>query len=382
MSGGGKESSSVNLDNLHELINRYEENINTIYNDEHDELFKWRGIKTWQEEWFKPAEAFSSFADRFAAAKKDFLLFTDNSRMHPSSGVIKIWELAPKSVEHLFYDVLFADANGDVNAVQNNMDAFLEGYEALRIEHFPRNWSYKQDRHSASVYLAAYDPEFNYAFKSSEASMLSKYIGFGYTIGAGESFSLENYYRLGDEVVYALKEHPRLLEKHFDKLTEECYVDESLHLLAFDIMYCSRAYNYYKGLVSPENPSRIKKKTKAAEISDEELARRETERLARIVAIEEEIADIERSTDGCEDISLIGVQVTSAKDGVGTIIEQNINMITVAFADGEKKFKLDKQYTNRPRFDDDDEIIEAFTNYGHAQEKIKKLQKELESLQK
>ena len=29
----------MNLDNLHELINRYEENLNTIYNNEHDELF-------------------------------------------------------------------------------------------------------------------------------------------------------------------------------------------------------------------------------------------------------------------------------------------------------------------------------------------------------
>jgi len=377
-----RENKTVNLDNLHELINRYEENLDTIYNDDHDELFKWRGIKTWQDEWFKPADAYSSFAERFTAAKKDFLLFTDNSRMHPSAGVIKMWELEPKTVESLFYDVLLRDAGGDISVVQDNMDAFLEGCETLRMKHFPRNWSFKQDRHSASVYLAACDPEFNYAFKSSEASMLSKYIGFGYSIGAGESFSLENYYRLGDEVVSALKEHPRLLKKHFNKLTDDCYRDESLHLLAFDVMYCSRAYNYYKGLIPPENPNKIRKKTKVGEISAEELAKRELERQTRIAAIEEEIADLERSSDGCEDISLIGVQVTSAKDGVGTIIEQNINMITVEFADGKKKFKLDKQFTNRPRFEDDEEIIEIFTKYGRAQEHIKKLNKELEQLRK
>ena len=101
----------------------------------------------------------------------------------------------------------------------------------------------------------------------------------------------------------------------------------------------------------------------------------------RIQSIEQEIADLEKSTDGCEDISLIGVQVTSARYGIGTVIEQNVNMITVQFSDNMTKFKLDKQYSNRPRFENDDEIVEAFTLYGRAQERIKKLHKELEMLQ-
>ena len=82
----------MNTDNLHELIDRYESKIDKLYNEEHDELFKWRAMKTWRDEWFKPETSFSSFAERFAAAKKDFLLFIDNSRMHPSSGVLKLRE--------------------------------------------------------------------------------------------------------------------------------------------------------------------------------------------------------------------------------------------------------------------------------------------------
>ena len=67
-------------DNLHEFINRYEENINLIYGDVHDELFKWQAMKVWRDEWFKPDTAFASFADRFSAARKEFSLFIDNSR--------------------------------------------------------------------------------------------------------------------------------------------------------------------------------------------------------------------------------------------------------------------------------------------------------------
>ena len=34
----------MNTDNLHELIDRYESKIDKLYNEEHDELFKWRAF--------------------------------------------------------------------------------------------------------------------------------------------------------------------------------------------------------------------------------------------------------------------------------------------------------------------------------------------------
>ncbi len=371
----------MNVVNLHELINRYEENIDVIYNDEHDELFKWKAMKVWRDEWFKPDDAFASFADRFTAAKKDFSLFIDNSRMHPSSGVIKLWEKKPETVERLFFEVLFADAHGDVSVVQDNMDKFLDEYENLRCTYFPGNWSFKQDRHSASVFLAMNNPDFNYVFKASEAQAMARYIDFGFSIGAGMSFSLPNYYRLCEEIVAALKEHKGLLDKHFARLTPEHYNDQSLHLLAFDIMYCCRAYNYYRGMTIPSTRKTTPKKSELSALTPEELAQREAERLAKIDALEQQITDLERSCDDFIDISLIGVQVTTAQYGVGTVIEQNVNKITVRFAEVEKSFVLDKKYVSRPRFEDDDGIVSAFTEYGQAQEQIKRLQRELAALQ-
>ena len=44
------------------------------------------------------------------------------------------------------------------------MDRFLDEYEQLRQKHFSSNWSYKQDRHSASVFLVMNNPEFHYAY--------------------------------------------------------------------------------------------------------------------------------------------------------------------------------------------------------------------------
>ena len=370
----------MNLDNLHELICRYEAKLDKLYDENNDELFKWRAMKTWREEWFKPADSFPTFIERFTAARKDFSLFIDNSRMHPSAGVLKLWEKEAKTVEHLFTDVLFGDAHGDVAAAQDLMDTFLEEYEKLRQKYFPGNWSYKQDRHSASVYLAMNEPEFHYVFKSSEALTMARYLDFGFSIGSGASFSLVNYYRLCDEIVAALKEHESLLEKHFTRLTDACYDDRSLHLLAFDLMYCCRTYGYYKGLIVPST-GKVKKKTYTNEPTPEELAKKEAGRLAKIHAIEQEIDALERSADGCEDISLIGVQVTSAQYGTGVVTGQDINKIAVQFDTVQKSFFLDKKFPARPRFEDDEQIVETFTVYGRAQEQIKRLQRELERLQ-
>lgn len=371
----------MNKDNLHQLINEYEDNIEKIYGKEHDELFKWRAMKVWRDEWFKPDEAFSSFAERFNAARKEFSLFIDNSRMHPSTGVIKLWEKEPVAVEHLFCDVLFADTHGDISVVQNNMDRFLEEYENLRCKYFPSNWSFKQDRHSASVFLAMNHPEFNYVYKSSEALTMAKYLDFGFSIGSGISFSLPNYYRLCDEIVSVLREHDSLLEKHFSRLTPEYYNDQSLHLLAFDLMYCCRTYNFYNVVTLPADVKAKRKKAVPESVSPEEAKRQEEERLAKIAELEQKINELERDCDNCSEISLIGVQVTAKPYGTGTVIAQDRNTIKVRFDNAEKSYILDKKFVARPRFENDDEIISVFTEYGQKQEQIKRLRRELMILQ-
>ena len=369
----------MNTENLHELINRYESKLDFLYNSEHHELFKWKAVKTWREEWNKPESSFLSFAERYTAARKDFSLFIDNSRMHPSVGVLKLWEKEPETVEQMFRELWAGEAGEDIRAVQGRMDTFLDVHESLRGKYFPGNWSYKQDRHSASVYLVMNDPETHYVFKSKDAQEMARAIDFGFDIGAGRHFSLANYYRLCETIVAALREHDSLLEKHFSRLSDAYYYDKSLHLLAFDLMYCSRTYHFYNGLVVSLT-SKAKRKTED-QMTAEKLAKKDEERLARIEAILQEIDELETSTDGCEDISLIGVQVTSTQFGTGTVIEQEINRITVQFENDQKAFVLDRKFPSRPRFEDDESIVELFTAYGHAREQIKRLQKELERLQ-
>ena len=104
----------MNLDNLKTLIQCYEDNLELIYNSDHDELFKWRAVQHFRDVWYAPENERLSFAQRFNKAKKESSVLIDNSRVSPSNGVVKIAEVAEQEVEHLFFDVLLADDGGDI----------------------------------------------------------------------------------------------------------------------------------------------------------------------------------------------------------------------------------------------------------------------------
>ena len=97
-------------------------------------------------------------------------------------------------------------------------------------------------------------------YRYREAEEFAKYTEFGFDLGSGESFSLPNYYKLCDIIVDALKEHEDLISKYkkLIKDNDKYYYDKSLHLLAFDLMYCCRTYNFYSGLEHKPKKDSIK----------------------------------------------------------------------------------------------------------------------------
>ena len=272
--------------------------------------------------------------------------------------------------------MLFADYS-TVSELQDHMDRFLDEIERLRQELFPRFYRYKQDRHAASCYLSFYAPEEHFIYRYSEAEEFAQYIEFGKDLGSGSDFKLENYYELAEIIVEALKEHPSLIEKYdaFFKDNEKYYYDQSLHIMAFDLMYCSRCYNFYSGL------HHAKKKDSIRAYTEQHLKEQESaERLQRITEIEDAIHALDVQMEPYEEISLLGVEVTEKSNGVGTVIAQDSNMITVQFSNKTAAYVINKKYKLRPRFENDEEIVEAFTELDNLKEQRSKLKKELEKL--
>ena len=335
----------MNKENLHELIKRYEVNFDRINSAEHDEIFKWKVVKCFRDVWFGEAYKELPFAKRFHLATKDSSVLINNSMISPTNGVVKLAEEYPAEVETLFAETLFSGETDPV-IVQAQMDRFLEEMERMRQQKFPSYYRYKQERHAASCYLAFFHPEVHYIYRYSEAEEFAKYIEFGKNLGAGADFSLPNYYEMADLVVEALKEHPSLIERH-EKFIEDApkyYRDKSLHLMAFDLMYCCRCYNFYTGLSHATKKESLKAYTQY------------------------------------DDISLLDVEVTLSKAGTGIIVFHDHNMIKVQFPEGVKTFILHKKYPMRTTFENDEAVVDAYTRYAQLLDLRKKVQGQLDAL--
>ena len=367
----------MNIANLHTIIDKYEENLGLIYNEEHDELFKWRAVAHFKKVWNSPENENLSFAERFNKAKKECSVLIDNSRVSPSNGIVKLAEIDEQEVSRLFFDVLLADDSGDIVKRQNNMEQFLEEIENLRIKHFPQCWKYKQDRHAVSCYLSFFAPDDNFIYHYTQVEDFAKHIEYGFDIGSGENFRLDFYYNMCNEVIEVLKTHDSLLSKQKKLIQEDIYYnDEALHLLVFNIIWCSNVYGFYNGITCKSKKESIKEYT-LSQLREKEAQ----ERQSKIDDILEQIRNFEALVEPYKEISLVGVQVTDKLTGaIGVIVEQEVNKIKVEFASGIKVYIINKKYFARPRFEDDEEIVNAFTEYDVLKEKIEVLKRKLYTL--
>lgn len=368
----------MNIENLHKLIDRYEENYYMINDSDHDEKFKWEAMKGFRNVWFSEEAKTLSFAEKFDKALKRSSIMINNSVISPTMGIVKMAEKRPEEVEALFTELLYAPY-GSLAELQDHMDAFLDKTEEIRQELFPRYYRYKQDRHAVSSYLAFYDPEKHFVYRYSDAEEMALRIEYGKDLGSGSNFNLANYYEMAEIVVQALKEHESLLEKHdaVFKDNDHYYYDESLHLMAFDLMYCCRCYNFYGDMKYAKKKESIKAYTEQ-QIREKE----EQERLEKVEDLEAQIREIELEMDNYEEISLIGVEVTQAQQGKGLVIEQTGSKIKVKFEAEEKNYIINQKFKMRPRFEDDEAVVEAFTRYDELMDKKKKLKNELKKIQK
>ena len=365
----------MNYENLHYLIDRYEKDVFWLNDNERDEKFKWHAVQRFQDAWFAPDAEIRPFSELFHDAIKGSSIMINNSTTQPANGVVKLAEKAPEEVERLFREVLFTEDDDDLDLRQDHMEEFLEGMEALLQQYYPGSWKYRQDRHAVSCYLAMFAPEKNFIYKYSPVEVFAQYTEYGKDIGSGSSFNLSHYYELGEIIVAALKDHPDLLTKHKSVMDDSYYQDESLHLRAFDIIYCASTYGYFKDLRHKPKKEAIKAYTLEQKRKEEEAQRQ-----AAIDELEEQIRVVEAKLDEYRAISLVGIQVFQKTYGTGTVISQKVNTIRVQFGNVEKQYIISSKFPMRPTFEDDAEIVAAMTDYEITLKEWDTLKKRLASL--
>lgn len=261
----------MNRNNLKSIFKKYIDNFEMLNNEKNDEIYKWEIAQEFQN--------FDVDAPDFAEMLNHMWKTTDNlidsSQQLPFYALVDYARKEPETVREMFRK-LYAEEHMDTEAKQQLIDEFIASSEELRKKYNPDSRLYVNNQRSVMMYLFLRYPNSNFAYKASQAKSFADCIEFYDDWGPMTDFKLDIFYRMCEQLIEEIKTDDALMETHksrFENTTRKLHPDENLHILVFDIIFSSQAYNFYDGMTyAPINAQARKlyfeKVAKAKELSE------------------------------------------------------------------------------------------------------------------
>lgn len=252
----------MNKDRLQMLINNYIngfESFNSAQKGESNESYKWAVVQRFHDHFDINTE---NFADMLYKVWRDTDVMIDNAHQQPFYALLDYARRDDEETVRQMFVALYKPDGGDLDIRQKKIDEFIAKSEQLKAKYYPQSWRYTNDQRAVMAYLFLNDPENNYLYKATQAHEFADCVEFYDDWGSGTNFKLPVYYRMCDELVAEIKKHAALLETNqsrYEVAKEALYPDESLHILAFDLIYASQVYGLYGG-ISYSHPNTAAKK--------------------------------------------------------------------------------------------------------------------------
>ena len=290
----------MNKDRLNDLIGSYIDNFDIINDKDHFENMKWEAIYHYKNNFDINAPDFYEMF-KYAMSKSDIII--NNGTVQPVNGILKLISHEEDTMRNLFA-MLYEEDGGDISKRQDRIERFVDEANKLLDKYERGKWKFKQDFRSVLAYLVFYKPEENYLYKSSQCQPFFRYLEYGEEIGYGQYFKLSRYYNMCNEVREVLSQHPELMKTHAKRWEAVGDPNDDLHILTFDIIYCSIVYDYYEH----ENYNRAIRKSKT-DLEQERLDAAIKSMRAELEVLEAELTEKRQALDKLPEIHLVDVQV-------------------------------------------------------------------------
>ncbi len=368
-----------------EVFNKVLSNYKAIYdqiNDYNgrDEIYKWPAVKTCIDNWNLEAPDFSEMLKKSMSKSLNII---ENRFKHPINGLLFLCEHGKAEEVREEFRKLLSD-DGDLIVRQKNLESFMDNINSMLNDIAPSKWSYIQDRRDAMMYLAFIKPADNYMFKASCAKLFSDYVEYGDDFGSGQSFRLEKYHILCDEVMAELEkddEMKAMLDAELERRAVKEGIDINdlksmpgkLRIVVYDIMYCADRCELYEGIARP-----VKKGSKEAK---ERNQKKHIEELKeKINQLDEQLSELSGAIPSNPD--LIGISVSHIKFGAGTVAVQSDKYVFVNFDnfDDQKQFSLPDCIAKGFLKIENIDIIDTYKSVSENLKAQKKLSDELKKI--
>ncbi len=241
----------------------------------------------------------------------------------------------PQAVREALCQLLTPDG-GDLEVRTQRFTEFLNFCEFMRAKYYPDSWRYRAGIRLPMMITGFYDPDHYYMYKASQAQAYADCVEFYDDWGSGAKMDLRIYHRMCDELIETIKLHPKfkmIRDTRKNYAEKPLHPDTELHILAFDVIFCSTVYNLFEGIhYSVRNAE--EKRIHLEKMNEARNARANhaeaLDRMARLDYAEAFFA---------EKLS-VGSAVTHKRFGVGTITGLSGKVIEVQFSGLDHPSKL------------------------------------------
>lgn len=241
----------MNRSHFDQIIDNYAARFAELNTGDNNEVYKWEIAAE-----FRPMmDAALAADDRdFPAKLTAAVLLTkqtiDNKNQLAFYALTDYAQSEPQAVREALCQLLTPDG-GDPESRTQQFSEFLNFCESMRVKYYPDSWRYRASMRLPMMITGFYDPDHYYMYKASQAQAYADCVEFYDDWGSGAKMDLRIYHRMCDELVAAIKTRDDLLDIKDSRTKyakKPLHPDTELHILAFDVIFCSTVYNLFEGI--------------------------------------------------------------------------------------------------------------------------------------
>ena len=192
------------------------------------EIYKWKAVKQFQDNWDIDAKDFYSMLDNSLKLVANLL---DSGQYFPKRMLLENTKATPEKIRTLF-KYLF-DEEYDIF---ERIELFRSDFKKLNKVNFTDLKDY-QDHRAVIVYLALRFPERYFFYKQRMFKSFAEKINYSYTPIAGRIENIGQFQTLCNLLKHELSNDQELLKLHKNRISDDCYYDENLNILTQDFVY-------------------------------------------------------------------------------------------------------------------------------------------------
>jgi hypothetical protein len=192
------------------------------------EIYKWRAVKQFQDHWNIDA---TNFHEMLTEALSQTFNLLDSGLYYPKAMLLETAEASPEEVRALFKTLYNEEED-----LFFRIEAFRAGMKQLIAANFDVKNDYQDDR-AIMVYLVLQYPDRYFFYKFGMFKGFSLKTDYIYKPIKGRIENISHFNNLCENIKYLVSQDQELLRLHNNRLTEDCYIDESLHILTQDFIY-------------------------------------------------------------------------------------------------------------------------------------------------